>query len=540
MGTVHVVSMIPASLSGETNQDSEPNLAVNPENPSDIVATAFTPSPLGGSFAPFYISTNGGNTWSLRNVVPGNGAVGTGDISVGFATSGGILYAGILNGVTGHMQILRTANMSSISPMTVLVDRANEDQPWVVAGSVVVGGASRDHVFVGNNNFSQPVGRTATVDLSQDAGTAPPPAGFAPVQIEQGATVGQDGPPIRLALHTDGTVYAAFQRWTRQDPAFPNVRMDIVITRDDNWGAGAPPFGALVNPATGVAGTLVADNRFIRWNASMGQERLGGDLSVAIDPTDSNDVWVAWCDRVGGATGTDWTLHVRHSTDRGQNWSADVRTITNAKNPSLAVNSNRLLGLAYQMFTGTQWVTQMELTANAWASNVETHVLHRAPATTPARVFWPYLGDYIRLLAVGRMFYGVFSGNNTPDMVNFPSGVTYQRHADWTTHTLFNVDGVTPVTPSIDPFFFHWSDIVPPIGPIIAPGPRARGPILPEPRGPIIREPPKPIVPEPIIPEPPRPIEGQLPTQQPSAGRKRGQKDTRSSKKRKPPSDVEL
>ena len=76
------------------------------------------------------------------------------------------------------------------------------------------------------------------------------------------------------------------------------------------------------------------------FNAIMGQERLGSDLAIAVDPTNSSNVWIAWCDRVGGVTGTDWTVHVSRSTDAVPTWSADVRTITNVKNPSLAVNSN--------------------------------------------------------------------------------------------------------------------------------------------------------------------------------------------------------
>ena len=39
---VTVVNIIPNLSSGETNQDSEPNLAVNPANPQEIVATAYT------------------------------------------------------------------------------------------------------------------------------------------------------------------------------------------------------------------------------------------------------------------------------------------------------------------------------------------------------------------------------------------------------------------------------------------------------------------------------------------------------------------
>jgi len=54
-------------------------------------------------------------------------------------------------------------------------------------------------------------------------------------------------------------------------------------------------------------------------------------------------------------------------------------------------------------------------------------------------------------------FYGVFCANNTPDNANFPSGVRYQRNADFATHVLLNVNNITQVPISIDPFFFHYS-----------------------------------------------------------------------------------
>jgi hypothetical protein len=454
---IRVVNMIPPSLSGETGQDSEPNLAVNPEKPSDIVATAFTPAPLGGSLAPIYVSTDAGATWSLRNVVPENGRFGTSDITVGFSTTGGMLYAGILGGTSTRLKILRTSSFASTTPMTVLVDRADEDQPWVVAGTIVAAGAPSDRVYVGSNSFGQPdpASATAIVDFSADARSGPPPAGFATQRLERRPTGGQDGPPIRIALHADGTVYAAFQRWVTVRLA--DITMDIVVTRDDG-GTGPDRFSSLVDSADGLAGQRVATGRFIRFNDTMGQERLGSDLTIAVDPGDARTVYLGWCDRVGGASGTDWTLHVRRSIDGGQTWSGDLRTVTNAKNPSLAVDSRRRVGLAYQQFTGTRWATSLELTADAWASAPTRVALHTAPSATPARSFFPYLGDYIRLLAVGEDFYGVFCGNNTPDVANFPSGVTYQRAADWTAKTLLNTDKMTPVAVSIDPFFFHWSD----------------------------------------------------------------------------------
>src|SRR5438094_296860 len=45
---VLVVNMIPKSRSGEHNQDSEPNLAVDPAAPLNMVGSAFTPDPGGG------------------------------------------------------------------------------------------------------------------------------------------------------------------------------------------------------------------------------------------------------------------------------------------------------------------------------------------------------------------------------------------------------------------------------------------------------------------------------------------------------------
>src|SRR5689334_18844102 len=59
---LRITNLIPRSLSGESSQDSEPNLAVNPENPLQMVATAFTRDPLNGQRAPLFVSNDGGLT----------------------------------------------------------------------------------------------------------------------------------------------------------------------------------------------------------------------------------------------------------------------------------------------------------------------------------------------------------------------------------------------------------------------------------------------------------------------------------------------
>lgn len=131
--TVTVINMTPEDRGGESHQDSEPNLAVNPQNPLHIAASAFTPNPMedkksamlthirrSRSFrilaedefpppyldpgeevkAPLYVSTDGGLTWDLRPVIGhGNSRSGTSDITLAFGDRGGVLYAAQLEGV---------------------------------------------------------------------------------------------------------------------------------------------------------------------------------------------------------------------------------------------------------------------------------------------------------------------------------------------------------------------------------------------------------------------------------------------------------
>src|SRR5215831_7524605 len=145
-GTLLLVNMIPKSLSGEEEQDSEPMLAVNPNNPQQIVGTAFTPNPLGGSLAPVYISTDGGQTWTLNAIVPADGEI-TGDITVAFGPQSNNLYAGILKMPQPledtELKILRAKNFQTATPMEVLVDRTGSDQPFVQASTGSNGATDR-------------------------------------------------------------------------------------------------------------------------------------------------------------------------------------------------------------------------------------------------------------------------------------------------------------------------------------------------------------------------------------------------------------
>jgi len=444
-----VVNMMPNLLSGESNQDSEPNLAVNPANPLEMAATAFTPSPnVGSKNSPVYYSNDGGNTWSLKDLIAGTPVR---DQTLRFATEGGELYAGVLWGGGGisaiNFDILRTNDFSGATTMTVLASRKNDDQPFIQAATVPTGpDAGKDRVYVGSNDHA-PANVPSTLDYSLNAGIAAPT--FPTIRLEA-RTVSRDGFQTRPAVHINGTVYASFYA------ALTDGTFDVIVVRDDNWGSGGSPFNALIDPGDLKQGIRVAtgvNNPFL--SLFIGQQRIGGDLSIVVDPHSSANVYLCFGDLQSG----NYRLRVWKSNDSGVNWTSDIRIIDNATNPALAINSHGKLGFLYQQVTGVvpnqRWQTTIEFTHDDFGS-FTTHILANTPAATPVKPFLadPYLGDYLYMMTVDSTFYGVFCANNTPDPANFPQGVHYQRNANFVTKTLLATDNVTPVAVSIDPFFF--------------------------------------------------------------------------------------
>ncbi|PYT82686.1 MAG: hypothetical protein DMG40_05280 [Acidobacteria bacterium] len=445
---IKVVNLIPASLSGESNQDSEPFLAIQKDNPQVMVASAFTPNPFSMTAnAPVYVSQDSGNSWVLNAITPVQRM--TCDITHAMATGEnhprGDLHAGTLACASGiTLDESESVDVSSSATMNVQSTRGNVDQPFVRA----LGVSSGDRIYVGVNDFNRANGQTATVDVSVDGG-----ATYRSIPIEMRKTAGQDGPSVRPAVANDGTVYVAFFGWRKFDGK--TATSDVVVVRDDAAATGANPFHALSNPSDKLPGRVVVKNASIPWSnaPALGQERIGSTLSIAVDPNQSAIVYLAWADK--GSKADIYTLHVRNSADRGVTWSkTDLpgTTIHNATNVALAIADNGAVGYLYQQLSGGRWVTHLVQTHNAFATSQE-FVLATVPADQPVGQFLPYLGDYDYLLSVGNEFRGVFCANNTPDFANFPQGVTFQRAADFSAKTLN--DGAGNLVPiSIDPFYF--------------------------------------------------------------------------------------
>lgn len=452
-----VVNMIPNSLSGETNRDSEANVSASGADANLICATAFTPDPALSGTGPVFVSTDGGLTWALNVILPGGNS--TSDVTLRFAGASNTVYAGTLRSGTTTMDVLRKTDVTAAGAMTTLLSRAGEDQPYVAAIRTLSGGPQLDKVFIAHNDTGAAGSNSASSETSQDAETAAAPAGFVEQFLDAGAPVSQDGPSVRTAVHPIGRVYAGFFRYTSLGPGPSTRNRDVVVVRDDNWASGAAPFTAITDPVTGLAGVNVATSSSADFNFLLGTQRTGSQMAIAVDPRDWQIVWLAWCD---GIPTSSYTVHLRRSIDGGQTWSADLATAVPATCPGVAVNVHGKVAFTYQQLvnpgTGNRWQTHLVMSADAFATPATDLIIADVPDTNGTYVGTNPIGDYMGLVARGKNFYGAFAANNTPDNANFPNGVVYQRNADFATHEILDLAN-NPIGDSIDPFFFKWIDV---------------------------------------------------------------------------------
>ena len=201
---IQIVDIIPRSDSAEADENSEPSLAVDPFDPSGIVAAAFG-STFYSNLTPYFVSADGGDTWSRF------GALDAFDKSIAWKADGSAVLTAILTSNLDISLYGTTGSSGFGSPIITYrgINNADStDQPWILTGP-------SNHVYVAYNDLGAAnppgTGKTASVLVSTDAGLH-----FTPVTLDRigsPPSVGQDAPTVRLAVD-GGTVYAAFTRWT--------------------------------------------------------------------------------------------------------------------------------------------------------------------------------------------------------------------------------------------------------------------------------------------------------------------------------------
>ena len=468
---VLVVNMIPNDQSSEQGQDSEPFLAVSVDpddsNKSILFGSAFQGKYQESGATPLLLSsTDGGWTWESRSILPAK--------QIGSHT---YCFSGKKNSLYGSVLVIEQENQSvsvfhtndpttdvPLNPISTLTSGGEySDAPFIQAHAFGDGPTTADepdkrieNIFVGQNyfGFSGPQKtRTAAIRVSNDNGQN---FNLFGLEARDTGSAKQDGPVVRPAVANDRTVYVAFLHWSAKEGN--TYRGDVVVSRDDNAGVGDNSFLELIDPSDGLPGRIVVRNRLFSVFEKMDQQRIVSPLSLAVNPENSATVYIAWGDY--DKTAKAHVLHVKKSTDKGQNWSEDIRNIEGATNPALAVSATGVVGLLFQQLVGTRpgetkrWEThfQSSLDGSPPWTDVRLAVFPTEKEPRSESELGPYLGYRSHLLAIGPSFYGIFSAPNNPEQRFFPEGVRFQRH--YLNGRLFSAEG-KEVKPSIDPYFFR-------------------------------------------------------------------------------------
>jgi hypothetical protein len=439
-----LVDVIPFSQSNESQQNSEPSIAVNANNTSQLISGAFTsifsPNPINATTL-FWISNNGGTTWADF------GSLQTLDKTLAF--NGSTPLAATLNGVVGGTRIQTfsgnnfATNLNNFGP-------ADLDQPWIRTGP-------NNHVYVAFNdltNFATGA-KSASINVSTDGG-----ATYTTKVIETvfpGAK--QDGPSVRQAVNGN-TVYAVFTRWntllSTSSGAERFASQEIVVKSTDggNTFSAGTQVAALIAPFTTSTNSL----------GSLGEERIGSDNAIAVSRTNANRVVVAYVD---SPTIGAMQVHVAESTDGGATWTNKFTTPLGVRSatPAITILDDGQVVLLYNSFDpqSNRLSQHLIATSDDFATTTEKILGDEANAF-PAAQFDPYVGDFTDLISIGNTFYGIFSASNADDgtlanfLLNGPQ--LYQRCTVG-----------TPGAPgfhlcdaafSIDPYFFSGTSFVTP------------------------------------------------------------------------------
>ena len=431
----------------DTPNDGETSIAVNPEDPNEIVIAAFS-----GGFdpnAPIYHSLDGGLTWTREDTVPGPPGWPGGcpcDWTWDYGR-GGELGATILapsptapdipDNFEGDIVSLITTDPTSTGVFLYLGNPAQEtnnntpgsigdsDQPWLLVNPDPVTPA-QDNVYVAYDNFAN----TDTVDgadmqVAVSYGNNPPDF---TVDVQVGNGKGGVNPGIRLAKDPrTGIMWALWGR-VFEDLGGGVKDMDYMLNRSTDGGA-TWPLGGGMGVVVDIGFSTQPTPKFGTVNAL-----LGGVHHAATDPT-TGDLYYVFGDRDSGegGTGKDRLSIKKISSDGGGGLVlGDKHFVTGqveAAIPQVAVLDNGVVGVFYYTFDGFSsdefpiYTAHLALSEDEGVS-FDNHEL--VTFLSSAKDSCPndeedeqcerqrVLGDYMQMQTIGNCFYGSFTANGVP------------------------------------------------------------------------------------------------------------------------------
>lgn len=386
--------------------DTEPSIAVNPANPKEIAIVSFSEpwSPTDPTvMAPVWKSRDGGDTWTKVKQIPRPepNASGPGDQKIAFDANGKLYVAelGFSGGIKDYVYRQTGAPDAPLTPGKSFGD----DQPHIdVDPAKSTPFVKKVYTPWLNTNIAK---NQSMDDISADGGATE-------TDVNVGDNASFPNRTTRIAVAPDGKAFIVYK--TREGAAGTNVETaHFRVKRSDDLGAtwnGLPGGGVSVHGPAAV--TTFFTTQF--GNPAKGKvaRARSSDGWIAVAPT-SSDVYVAYVNQDASGFGQ---VFVARSTDHGVTWTSHRATdgTHHSAYPEIAVTSNGAVGLLYIDYDDSGAATlfrhrfaQSFDNGVSWSDQI-LQSMDPGPLVNASTGFlW---GDYNGLTALGKTFYGVFTG----------------------------------------------------------------------------------------------------------------------------------
>src|SRR6266568_3332724 len=411
-------------------QQVEPTIAIDPRNPSIIVAGAQDLRLVSAGehrWHGFYRSTDGGQTWTniLLPGFPGDtspegitsplrGWDATSDPVLTFDRNGNLYYTGLVLNITANSFIPNTGlfvakftNDGATYFSTTLISAGIfPDKPWIVADTT--GGAFDGNVYVAYDANLTATSFFGTLFIRSTDGGQTWSAPFYTPADETGELAG-------MAIDSSGNVYVSADAF---DAVTENFLGYIEVTKITNGGTTVAGTTRAVNPAFLIPSPLP-----------------GGNFRAFTIPqmaADQNGVYLVWDDFRTGNSNVFFT----RSVDGGTTWSAPmmVNDVMTGQHffPTIAA-SGGIISVAWydsrlnvgtsmsaldvfyaqSLDAGGTFSPNLRVTSTSFNPNI---VLRTDPPCT----FCAFMGDYIQIAASPATAQPIWSDNRNACDTNIP------------------------------------------------------------------------------------------------------------------------
>jgi len=400
----------------ENLEDGEPSIAINPKNPNEIAVVAFSGAWDTTTMAPIWKSSDGGGHWRRVPQLPQPGGLeGPGDQAISYDSEGRLVVAE-----------LGLSDDSDAPPRNFIYHQENgaderlepgelfgDDQPQVIVD--LHNTSCRNQVYSAWLN-TRPVGATGNQDLKElSMDSSSNDRGKTISDAKAGDNRQFPNRTTRVAVDRNGSAYVVFK--TREGAIGNDLeRAHFRVKRSDDcgktWSTSLGEDGVSVTGGDAVV-TLFTDTFGNPAKGPTARAR-SSDAWITTSPA-SGDVYVAYVNR---DTSGFAQIYVARSSDLGKTWTINRATdgTHNSAYPEVAVATDDAIGLLYIDYddSGTQTVFRHRMFVSldrgkTWRGKTIQTLNPTDLQLVPSGFMW---GDYEGLIASGKTFFGVFTGES--------------------------------------------------------------------------------------------------------------------------------